>query len=485
MRRPLREAPAGPRYTTVVATPAHWHPRGEAVCVPLDRGGKPLDVWAGIPGEAEQIELLHTGQHRVIGRFYKAQGTPHPMRRDPPCDRFDACGGCPFMHLVPEGQAMARLSLLRDALDDVGLGVHAPSHLVPSPDGDVDYRHVVKVSLGRSDHGHIRVGAYARHTHRLVAIPDCLVATPTLRRAMATLAHHVIDLDVRPWEPETGRGLLRHAVMRQSRATGEVLVTLVAARRVRILTELAETLTHAMSELVGIHVHLNDDPGNAIFVRDEDGTVPTLNLRGQDLIEEHLGDLALALGPGDFYQANPGMAEVICEDLVTLLADVRERPVVDLYSGVGGFTLALGRAHGWALGVEAVGGAVLRARENARRNRITAEFQAGDVAQVLPDLERLVDRHPVVLVDPARRGLGDGVLPAILDLQPARLAYLSCNPRAMARDLAQFADKGWSVSALRAYDMFPQTTHVETLAILDPPQPPPEGLPAPRRRVVR
>jgi len=442
-------------------------------------------VWAGIPGEQAEIELLHTGQHRVIGRYYGPAGKVHPLRREPPCERFDPCGGCPFMHLQPEGQVMARLSLLRDALQQVGLGQHAPHSLVPSPDGDLDYRHVVKLSVGRSDHGHIRIGAYARHTHRLVAIPGCMVATPTLRRAMATVAHHIIELDVRPWEPETGQGLIRHVVMRQSRATGEVLVTIVAVRRVRILTELAETLAASMSELVGVHLHINEDPGNAIFIRDEEGTVPTMNLRGQELIEERLGSLTLAMGPGDFYQANPGMAEVIGRDMVDLLAPDRDRPVVDLYCGVGGFTLALGQAHGWALGVEAVGGAVLRARENARRNRVTAEFQAGDVATVLPELSRLQDRHPVVVVDPARRGLADGVLPAILALEPARLVYLSCNPRAMARDLGQLVAQGWTVSTLRAYDMFPQTTHVETLAVLDPPQPQPQGLPSPRRRVVR
>lgn len=479
----------GPRTSnrpTKVITPVRWHPRGEATTEPLEGGGdKPIDVWAGIPGEAGHAEKLFEGRNRITARFVRADD-PHPGRRDPPCDRYDLCGGCPFMHMQPDTQADARLALVADALAGAGLDVPAPTELVPSPDGVEGYRHTVKLVVGRSDRGHLRVGAYSRNTHRIVAIPGCNVATPALRRVMSQVAHHIIELDIWPFDPETGRGTLRHIVLRESRSTGEVLVTLVAGNHTRTLSTFCEQLATTASEVVGIHLHLNSEPGNNIFQRDEHGEVLTLNLRGKAMIEEDLAGASLLIGPGDFYQANPGMADRIARDMRDLLEADRARPVVDLYCGVGGLSLVLGQEHGWACGVEVVGGAVLRARENARRNRVQAEFHAGDVAGVLPQLaERLAERHPVLVVDPARRGLAEGVIDAMLEIEPARIAYLSCNPQALARDLADLVGRGWTVRELRAYDMFPQTAHVELLALLDPPEEPPEGRRAPRRRVVR
>ena len=470
------------RYRTERMTPHYWHPDGDAV-VP---GDLPVDVWGGIPGEAAEVELLHTGRHRIVGRFHSPVGEPHPLRRPPPCEHFDACGGCPLMHLTPAGQERARLAMLRDALTEVGLGALTPSTVQPSPEGDEGYRHVVKLVVGRSDHGHLRIGTFARRTHRVVAIPGCNVATPTLRRVMSVVAHLIIELDIWPFDAETGRGTLRHVVMRQSRATGEVMVTLVAGSRNRALGILAERLSGSVGEVAGVHLHLNDDPGNNIFARDEEGQVLTVKLVGKDGIEEHLDEVILGVGPGDFYQANPAMAEQIARDLMALLEPDRERPLLDLYCGVGAFTLALGRQHGWALGVETVGGAVHRARENARRNRISAEFLAGDTIEMLPEVaRRLEGRHPVVMLDPARRGAGDGVLAGVLAMHPARIVYLSCNPRALARDLVELQAAGWRVRELRAYDMFPQTMHLEALALLDPPKAPGDSRPPPRRQVVR
>lgn len=480
--RPARDRSDQPRYRTAKMTPDFWGIHGDAV-VP---GDLPVDVWAGIPGETAEVELLHTGRHRAVGRFFRPLGPPHPLRQEPVCEHFTPCGGCPLMHLTTAGQHRARLAMLRDALHEVGLASLTPASIISSPEGELGYRHTVKLNMGRSDQGHIRVGTFSRRTHRVVAIPGCHVATPTLRRVMSVVAHTIIELDIWPFEPENGRGTMRHVVMRESRATGEVLVTIVAGNRNKTLSLLAERLSGAVAEVVGVHLHLNSEPGNAIFAPDEDGVVRTVHLAGKDTIDEKMGEHSLAVGPGDFYQANPAMAERIGADLLELTEADRPRPVVDLYCGVGGFSMLLGAAHGWVLGVEAVGGAVLRARENARRNRIAAEFLAGDALELLPEVAvRLEDRHPVVLVDPARRGLGDGVLDGILSLSPARIAYLSCNPRALARDLGQLLARGWKVRSLRAYDMFPQTAHLEVLALLDPPEELPLGRQAPRRMVVR
>ena len=465
-------------------TPTGWSPRGEAV---VQRGRRRLLIWSGIPGEKARVRVYHKGQNQSLSRFLEPVDRPHPRRQEPPCPRYTLCGGCPLMHLDGEGQRDARLDMLRAQLKEAGLEQHTPDTVVPSPAGETEYRHVVKLALGYSDQGRPRIGVRGRDGRTIVPIPECLVATPALRQAMSAVAHHIIERGILPYDPRTQQGSLRYVVMRQSRANGQILVTLVAGQKDKLLGRLAGDIAHALPRAAGVHLHFNDSPGNAIYQRDELGAVGSIPLQGNAVIEEELAGVRLRLGPGDFFQVNPAMAERIVRDVVAAFAEERDRPVVDLYSGVGALTLPLGQAHGWAVGVEGVEGAARRARENAQLNHIAAEFFAGQVADVLPEINtRLDGRSPVVVVDPARRGLEGDVARQLLALEPARVAYLSCNPRTLARDLRSFWEHGWTVERLTAYDMFPQTAHLEVLALLTPADPPPRPQRrGPQRRLVR
>lgn len=465
-------------------TPSSWSTQGEAI---VSAGGRHLYVWGGIPGERAEVRVVHRGRNQDRALFLSAVAGPSAHRRRPPCGRYQRCGACPLMHLDPPGQERFGLAVVREALEAEGLVELAPRSIVASPDGEVDYRHVVKLSAGRSDIGHVRLGAHARATSDIVPIPDCVVATPVLREAMKIVSHHIIDMDVWPYDPETGRGLLRYVLMRQSRRSGAVLVTLVAARRVRVLSELAQRILEALSAATGVVLHLNDQPGNAIFAPPDEGDDTGFQLLGgRPFIEDELADVRLAIGPDDFFHANPSVADRIARDVLAATADLSERPVVDLFCGVGGLSVPLARQHGWALGVELQPSAVERARENARVNRVSAEFFAGRTADLLPDVVRRTEgTAPVVVVDPARRGLEPAEMEGLVALNPARVAYLSCNANSMARDLATLTATGWNVDSLRVYDMFPQTPYVELLAMLSPHRPVEALRAGPKRRIVR
>jgi 23S rRNA (uracil1939-C5)-methyltransferase len=475
----------GPRELLTV-TPDAWTTRGEAIVY----GDKPLLVWAGIPGEKSLVRLQHEGMNQGRARWVEAR-SPHPVRVQPPCDRYDLCGGCPLMHLNGEGQDRARRALLRDTFKTQGLELEdgVVESIVGSPLGASGFRHVVKVMAGWSDHGHPRFGAPSRGTRSVVPIPECLVITPVLREVMKKMAYLAIDHDLRPWTDD-GQGVVRWMIARQSSVTGEVLVTLVAGRSSPGIGRWAEALSGEHAAVTGIHLHLNEGPGNGIFGRDGQGLVGTTNLLGGWTIPERLNGVNLRVGPGDFYQTNPAVANLIARDLVQLAQIKPGVPVVDLYCGVGGFTLVMAKQAGWALGVESNEGAVRRAKESAQVEHIPAEFIAAEVAEAAPALaQRLAGRRPVVLVNPARRGLEDGVAEAIRNLRPRRVLYLSCNPTALARDLRGFQAEGWRVTHIRPYDMFPNTAHLEVLAVLEAPVVPEdedeELLRAPQRRRVR
>lgn len=466
--------------------PERWSPRGEAWVRGKGRHREML-VWSGIPGEGANVRAFAGGQHQVHAEWIGSK-QPDPHRVEPPCERYTSCGGCPWMHLDPTGQEQAHVELVRDAFAEVGWDRAPIAAWHPSPDGLVDFRHVIKLGVGLNDDGRTRVGAWGRASRRIVPIPQCNVAKPVLRKVMVSFAHHTMALEVWPWEPGTDRGVLRAAVLRASRTTDEVVITLVAARSSPRLRDLAEAVAGACNEVVGVWLHLNDEPGNAIFARDDDGEIKSLPLVGKELLEEKLNGVTYRIGPGDFFQTNPAVAEILYRRTIDALAPGPDDAVVDLYSGVGGLALqAASRGAGFVVGIEEVEGAVARARGAARLNRLNAEFHAGRVEDLLPELVRRLDGvRPLVTVNPARRGLEDGVVEGIGALRPRRLAYVSCNPRALAHDLRRLERFGLRpVAGLELFDMFPNTPHVECLAVLE--GPPDEGPArrAPRRKVVR
>lgn len=474
------------RDDTLVVTPSFWSPRGEAVC-PGET--KPLLVWQGIPGDQCRVEVRGRGSQQVY-THWKESRLDDPRRVEPICSKFHPCGGCPLMHVVTEAQYDARTWLVAAALESQALGEIEVAEMKASPDGELGFRHVVKLVAARSDRGHPQLGAPGRFTRRVVPIPECHVVHPDLRLFTKSAAHQMIELDVRPYDGE--RGLLRFVQARRSRKTGDLLVTIVARYNLPLLAEYAEALAQTVDRVVGVHLHINDRDDNVIFDRDDDGAIGTRQLVGERFLIDSLTGVDYHIGPADFFQTNPSVAEVLYQDVIDAVAGGAEGelegvPVVDLYSGVGGFALALASKTGWALGVEFNAEAVQRARNAARAGRVPAEFLRGRVAEVLPDLaRRLSDRRPVVVVDPARRGLEDEVVEGILALHPRRVVYVSCSPRSLARDLARFVALGWTVGTIQPYDMFPQTAHVELMAVLDPPDA--DEAPAkrgPRRRIVR
>ena len=465
-----------------IVTPDAWSRHGEAlVC-----GHPEWVVWSGIPGEESNVKVHHFGQNQVRAQWRSAK-KPSAYRVKPSCDRYDLCGGCPHMHLNAVGQAKAKGALIRDALASEGLNSIRPEPLVPSPTL-LGYRHLVKLQAGFSEHGRPRIGAPSRGTHKVVTIPKCGVITDELRHVIASIIRLFVEMKIRPWSPGRG-GLLRHVVCRQSAHTGEIMVTLVASHRPQVLDDFAEQLSGRSPGIMGIHVHLNQELGNAIFHRDEAGKIGTSMLLGKMTISDRLADVDYQIGPGDFFQTNPAVADLLYRDVLDKAGVDEGKALVDLYCGVGGFALAAAKRSGWALGVEGVWGAVQRARQTASSEGIPAEFVHGVVEDVLAGLpRRLGKRQPVVVVNPARRGLEKEVALGIVELNPQKVLYVSCNPGAMARDLASFVDRGWQIDSLTPYDMFPNTPHIETVAELSPPGGVPEGADAgraPRRKVVR
>ncbi|MDP2305617.1 MAG: 23S rRNA (uracil(1939)-C(5))-methyltransferase RlmD [Pseudomonadota bacterium] len=416
-----------------VLRPARFHPRGEAVT----DGPHPTRVFGGIPGEEAEVRVLGRGGHVDYGEWVGA-AEPSADRISPSCPHYRPCGGCPWMHLGPDAARRWRRALVVDALLDAGLPAEVGAQVeavVPCPDGDLGYRHLAKL-VARGADGGVRLGAFGRNSHDVVDVEGCAVLAPALR-AWTELRLPLPD------------GLLRHVVVRRSRSHGTVLATLVARRDTPELRRVAATLPAD-----GVFLHLNDRPGDAIFA----AAGPTERICGVELLEEHVDGVVFGVGPTDFFQTNPSTAARLWADLPR----PDGRALLDLYCGVGAVALQLGRSASDVLGIEASPAAVARARQNAARNGIAARFEAGAVGAELP----ASFAGGLVIVNPPRSGLGPGVAEQVVALRPSELVYVSCDPRTLARDLVRLVAGGLRVRRVTPYDMFPQTVHVETVAVL-------------------
>lgn len=419
----------------MIVTPDRFHPRGEAVG-PHPAGRPPLvRVFGGIPGEAAQVRVNGAGAHEAHA-VWEAAASPAPIRVEPGCPHYEPCGGCPWMHLTADAAREARRQLVLDALTTAGI----PTPVEPvrvGPDGDEGYRHVVKLPAHDTRDG-VRFGAFGRGTHHVRGIPGCVALAPVLRpfTFLAPL--------------ELPAGVVRHLVVRASRTSGRTLATLVVRAESPEVTRAAGAIP---ADSVAIHV--NARPGDGIL----DPAGVTRVLRGPGVITETVAGVRLAVGPTDFYQTNPGVAERLWAELPALSG-----PFLDLYAGIGAATLPLARRYGVGpvLGVEESPAAVRRARENAKENRLDVRFLCGRVGEVpLAGFE-----GATILLDPPRQGMTDAARAQVVALAPPTLVYVSCHPPALARDLAALLRVGFTVESVVPYDMFPHTPHVEVVAVL-------------------
>lgn len=447
-----------------VVIPEGWLSRGHAY---VHGESAQLAILGGIPGEEARVRVEWRAPHQVQARFLEVMGPASPDRVTPACDRYALCGGCPWMHLSPSGQDRARMTLLEDAFREERLApriepvVHGATH---------DSLHAIELLAGYSDEGHARLGVLGRAGNRVITISQCLVITPTLRELMKAAAHHMISVDLHPWE--NGRGTLKSISAWQSTTTGELLVTIKAARRTTLLFPFAQKIAASLTEVAGIYLDIEDDELFPIY--------------GKHELETQIAGLRLKLGPVDPLPTHPAMEGEVAKAVLQLLAPQREDAVIDVGAGVGVRTLLLARKAGWALGLEGDPELTRRGKENAALNGISAEFSPGDLVEVLQIWSgRLEGLRPLIALDLNRFSLPDDVRTALLELQPRRLALISINPRALAAEVARLRSAGFSLRTVVPFDSAPHTPFGVTVALLVSESNEGPTRRAPRRRVVR
>lgn len=407
----------------------------------------------------------------------RRQSRPGPRRKtrpaDPPaaprgvrCKHFPSCVGCPWVDR-PYGQQLAeKQERLRLALTaESGLGRFRLADPSGSPHR-FGYRNHAKLVFRsrRVSQGHeTLLGVYRPGTHSVMPADGCSVHDRLLQPFLEDLRTLVEEQGIPIFDERRRAGDLRYALARSSRLRGAIHLTLVAAHaRPRWLGGLVRALRRRHDALESAFLCTNPTPGNVLLTGD------IRPLFGPPSLLERLGGKVLESRPDAFLQANPEVATNLYRAAARALQAPERAKILDLYCGVGAVGISLARPGDRILGVEASASAVGCARRNAKRARLRgARFVAASAdATRRVAAENGFSDPDVVVVNPPRKGLGLSVVKQITELRPAQVLYVSCDPNTLARDLGAFVARGYKLERAQAFDMLPQTPHVEALAVL-------------------
>ena len=421
-------------------------------------GSQVVFVPGALPGETARIRFSVKAKRHWLAELEQLV-VRSGDRQKPPCILADHCGGCSLQHLVDPAQALWKTQKVQDAIARIA---HLPlaSEPILATEQTLGYRNRAIIPLEREDSGRVRAGYYRRGSHQIVNMNRCPVLDPRIDSLIAPLK---ADLEATAWPVDVdlqAEGGLRHLALRVGANTGEVLITLVSSHaQLEGLALLAAQWMARWPQLVGVCLNLQPKPTNTLLGEE------TRVIAGRNWLLESFCGLDYRISADTFFQVNTAQAERVVPLVLQALASMPTGALVDAYCGIGTYTLPLA-AKGWTVhGIELSAEAVKQAKVNAEINNLTgrATFEAGVVSRCLP--EHLIHCDGLFL-DPPRKGLDRFVVEAILLRPPQTLIYLSCDPATLARDLALLTAEAFQLESLQPIDFFPQTTHVETLAVL-------------------
>jgi 23S rRNA (uracil1939-C5)-methyltransferase len=389
--------------------------------------------------EADAVELLEPSPDRI------EPVAPHP--------------GAPWQVLPYERQLAEKEGQVRDALERLGGFERPPVEPIVPAEQRLRYRNKVEYSFGTSDAGELVLGFHRRGRFDVIDdVSSDILASERVDELREAVKAWCREEGLSAWDRRAGTGLLRNLVVREGRRTGQLEARVVTSPGVQFrVTELAAA-TEADSVLWT----------KAASVAETTREGVTERIKGGSPLEERLCGLTFRISPDAFFQTNTEMAERLYGAGAELAGLSGRERVLDLFCGIGTIALVLALDAGEVWGVELVEEAVADAIENARLNGVdNARFFAGDVRRAMRPLLERSGRPDVVVLDPPRAGLSNKVVRRVLEAEAKRIVYVSCNPTTLAPNARQLADAGYELRTVRPVDMFPQTPHIESVALLE------------------
>lgn len=446
--------------------------------------GYTLFIKDAVIGDVVEAKVMKAKKNYGYARLMNIL-TPSEYRVEPKCAFARKCGGCQIQEMSYERQLQFKQDKVKGNLERIG-GFEAEQlertmEPIVGMDEPFAYRNKAQFPFGTGKDGMPVTGFYAGRTHDIIANTDCALGVPVNQKILEIVLAFMKKYQVPSYDEKTGRGLVRHVLIRYGFTTKEIMVCFVVnkdgihggkkesqGKWIPHQEELVKELC-AIEGMTSISVSPNTKQTNVIMGDSYE------TLWGQAFITDYIGKVKYQISPLSFYQVNPVQTENLY-GLALEYADLKGKETVwDLYCGIGTISLFLAQKAKQVYGVEIVPQAIEDAKNNARINGIeNAEFYVGKAEEVLPEYyERYVEVHPgqrahadVIVVDPPRKGCEETLLKTMVEMQPKRIVYVSCDSATLARDLKYLCGAGYEVKKWRGVDMFPGTVHTETVCLL-------------------
>ncbi len=456
--------------------------------------GFTLFVKDAVIGDTVSVKIMKSKKNYAYAHLEKVLA-PSPFRVEPVCPYHRQCGGCQLQTLSYAKQLEFKENKIRSNLIRLG-GFDADlidrvMEPILGMDKPYRYRNKAQYPIGKDKNGRVVAGFYARHSHTIIPNTNCYLGVESNQEILEVILAFLEKHHIEPYDEITGKGLVRHVLIRSGFTSGQIMVCLVINSGVKengcYFPHQEELLSklQRIEGMTGISVSLNRENTNVIMGKELETLWGSPVIWDRIHIQEEITDesgrrfvptgeaLDFHISPLSFYQVNPLQMERLYSLALEYAGLNGTQTVWDLYCGIGTISLFLATRAKQVYGVEVVPEAIQDARENAERNRIgNAEFFVGKAEEVLPDFyenaqQASAMRHPdVIVVDPPRKGCDSACLETILKMKPERVVYVSCDSATLARDLRVLCDGGYEVKRVRGVDQFCQGVHVETVCLL-------------------
>ena len=412
----------------------------------------------GAPGDLVKAQVISAKKDYARAII---KGILQPGQRvEPKCPWFQECGGCNLQHLNYDIQLAIKTETVRTTLKRIG-GISPDIVKDILPTRAWSYRNKLQAPVAMHM-GQLTAGLYKPRSHDLIPVSECAIQEDVNNQVAKQIAIIARETGVTAWEEREQKGSLRHILIRHSQRSGLTLAALVVSvldfpNRERFLKKLREE----MPDLHSLVLNENPRPTNVILGDREEV------IWGPGYITDAIGELTFKISARSFWQVNSAGAEKIFQKVREFAQLQGEETVMDIYCGTGSIGLFLADQATRVIGIESNLSAIEDARDNARMNGIgNAEFHAGRAEDLLPQMVQKGLKADVIVLDPPRKGCEPSLLEAVAQAKPLRIVYVSCNPATLARDLKLLEEQGYLAREVQPVDMFPQTSHVETVCLM-------------------
>lgn len=422
--------------------------------------GYPLFIENALPGERVEVMVVKVGNKFGYGKVEKWL-TESPDRQPLKDNRLLRTGIAPLAHLNYEQQLLFKQKQVENVMSKIAKMPEVDILPTIPMENPVGYRNKAQIPVRRMD-GRLATGFYKKNSHELVEIEDYYIQDPAIDEAIKRVRDILQRFQVRGYNEAKNEGQIRHIIIRRGHYSHEMMVVLVT-RKEKFFKgkEIASIIHEELPEVVSVVQNINEEKTNVILGDKEKV------LYGRSYIEDQLLGKTYRISSKSFYQVNTEQTEKLYQTAIEFAALQKEDTVIDAYSGIGTIGLSLADKVKEVYGMELVPEAIEDAQFNALTNKIeNAHYEVGKAETVMKKWQDKGVKPSVIVVDPPRKGLDARFIASAIDMAPAKLVYISCNPATFARDAKLFAESGYEVKKVQPVDLFPQTHHIECVGLL-------------------